>query len=611
LNAPERLHASAWLARLFPFLQWWPRVNRVTLRSDIVAGVIGAVLVVPQGVAFAAIAGMPPEYGLYAAIVPTIVAALYGSSWHLMAGPTTATSIVIFSTMSAVAAPGTNEYVQLVLLMSLMAGLFKLIMGLLSMGVLVNFVSRTVVIGFTAGAGLLIAGSQIQHFFGISMPRGLSFAQTFEHLAVHASEIDWYVTSVAAITLITAIMMRRYFPRLPYMIGALLVGSVYAYLLRFIPGFSAAHHIATVSALPGPMPAFTPPRFSFEALRKTASAAMVVGVVGLTEAISISRAIALRSEQRLNANQEFIGQGLANVVGAFFSSYAASGSLNRSGLNYEAGAKTPLASIFSAIFLVLVLLVVAPLAQYLPLSAMAGVLLLVGWGLIDFANIRKIFRISRTESAVLIAAMLATLFVQLGFAIYLGVMLSLMLYLKRTAHPRIVDVKPDPADETYLFTRDSGLPDCPQLKIFRIQGAVFFGAAPYVQEVLRDVDQKHVLIDAMGINFIDLAGAATLADEAKRRRRLGGGLYLYRVNDEVLRILTRSGRLEDIGTENIFPVNTNAVGFIYSNLDAAICRSCDRRIFRECKGRLPDGERRQEQDLVESVAAKGVRAALS
>ncbi|MGZ5153209.1 MAG: SulP family inorganic anion transporter, partial [Burkholderiales bacterium] len=138
MNAPERLQASPWLARLFPFLQWWPRVNRVTLRSDIVAGFIGAVLVVPQGVAFAAIAGMPPEYGLYAAIVPTIVAALYGSSWHLMAGPTTATSIVIFSTMSAVAAPGTNEYVQLVLLMSLMAGLFKLIMGLLSMGVLVN-----------------------------------------------------------------------------------------------------------------------------------------------------------------------------------------------------------------------------------------------------------------------------------------------------------------------------------------------------------------------------------------------------------------------------------------------------------------------------------------
>ena len=515
---------------------------------------MGAVLVVPQGVAFAAIAGMPPQYGLYAAIVPTIIAALYGSSWHLMAGPTTATSIVIFSTMSVVAAPGTNEYVQLVLLMSLVAGLFKLTMGLLSMGVLVNFISRTVVIGFTAGAGLLIMGSQIQHFFGMSMPRGLSFVQTFEHFALHLNEIDLYITSIAVITLITAIVMRRRFPRLPYMIAALVVGSVHAYLLRLIPGFTHAHHIATIAALPGPLPAFTPPRFSFEALRKTASAAMVVGMVGLTEAISISRAIALRSEQRLNANQEFIGQGLANIVGAFFSSYAASGSLNRSGLNYEAGAKTPLASVFSALFLVLILLIVAPLAQYLPLSAMAGVLLLVGWGLIDFANIRKIFRISPSESAVLIAAMLATLLVQLEFAIYLGVMLSLMLYLKRTAQPRIVEVGPDVAEETYLFAKESGLPDYPQLKIFRIQGSVFFGSAPHVQEVLRKIDQTHVLIDAMGINFIDIAGAHMLAEEAKRRRRLGGALYLYGVNDEVLSILTKSERLADIGTENVFPL---------------------------------------------------------
>jgi SulP family sulfate permease len=514
-----------------------------------------------------------------------------------MGGPTTATSIVIFSTMSAVAVPGTNEYVQLVLLMSLMAGVFKLTMGVLRMGVLVNFVSQTVVIGFTAGAGLLIAASQVQHLFGLSMPRGFSFMETVEFLALHVGDIDWYVTSVAALTLATGIMVRRRFPRFPYMIAALLVGGVYAYLLRFIPGLTAAHHIATVSALPSPLPAFSPPRFSLEALRKTTSAAVVVGIVGLTEAISIGRAIALRSEQRIDANQEFIGQGLANIAGSFFSAYAASGSLNRSGLNYEAGAKTPLASIFSAVFLILVLLLVAPLARYLPIAAMAGVLLLVAWGLIDFKNIRKIFRISRTESAVLIVAMLATLFVQLGFAIYIGVILSLMLYLKRTSQPRIIDVKPDRTDETYLFTARTGLPDCPQLKLLRIQGSIFFGAAPHVHEALQNIEQKHVLIDAQGINFIDIAGADMLAQEARRRRRLGGGLYLYRVNDEVLGVLTKSRRLDDIGRSNIFPVNTNAVGFIYPTLDSEICRGCEKRIFRECQSTLPNGEARQPQPI--------------
>ena len=569
------------------------------------AGLTGAILVLPQGVAFATIAGMPPEYGLYAAIVPTIIAALFGSSWHLMAGPTTATSIVIFSTMSAVATPGTNEYVQLVLTMSLLAGVFKLTMGLLRMGVLVNFVSQTVVIGFTAGAGLLIVSSQMQHFFGLFLPRGISFMETFQYLALHLSDIDWYVTSVAVITLLSGIAMRRRFPRFPYMIGALVVGSIYAYLLRFIPGVALSHHIATVPALPSPLPGFAPPRFSLEALRKTASAAVVVGIVGLTEAISIARAIAVRSEQRLDATQEFVGQGLANITGAFFSAYAASGSLNRSGLNYEAGAKTPLASIFSAVFLVLVLLLVAPLARHLPIPAMAGVLILVAWGLIDVKQIRKIFRISRTESAVLVVTLLATLFVQLGFAIYIGVILSLMLYLMRTSQPRIIDVKPDPAEHGHLFTRNSGLPDCPQLKMLRIQGSIFFGAAQHVREALQAVDaqnpdQKHVLIDATGINFIDAAGAEMLAQEAKRRRRLGGALSIYRPNDEVLRILRRSGRLDEIGEENIFPARARAVGFIYPRLAPEICRACDKRIFRECEASLPGGEPRQAPSAVGS-----------
>ena len=211
MNLP--LHLD--LARLLPFLQWWPRVNRVTLRADLLAGATGAILVLPQGVAFATIAGMPPEYGLYAAIVPTIIAALFGSSWHLMAGPTTATSIVIYSTMSTVANPGTNEYVQLVIVMSLLAGCFKLAMGLARMGVLVNFVSQTVVVGFTAGAGFLIVASQVQQFFGLSMPRGLSFTATLAYLGEHVAEIDWYVTSVAVITLLSAIVLRRRYPKSP------------------------------------------------------------------------------------------------------------------------------------------------------------------------------------------------------------------------------------------------------------------------------------------------------------------------------------------------------------------------------------------------------------
>jgi SulP family sulfate permease len=278
---------------------------------------------------------------------------------------------------------------------------------------------------------------------------------------------------------------------------------------------------------------------------------------------------------------------LSNIFGSFFSAYASSGSFNRSGLNYEAGAKTPLSAVFAAVILTLVLLVVSPLASYLPIPSMAGILFLVAWGLIDWRAIRTILRTSRSETAVLAVTLVATLTAQLEFAIYIGVLLSLMLYLKRTSRPRILDVKPDPAEHGYLLTTQSGLPDCLQLKMVRINGSIFFGAVDHVQGVLQSIDaenptQKHVLIDATGINFIDIAGAEMLALEAKRRRRLGGALYLYRVNDDVMKVLVRGGYLDDIGKENIFPVRSRAVGFIYPKLDTEICRGCTRQIFTEC-----------------------------
>jgi sulfate permease, SulP family len=489
--------------------------------------------------------------------VPTIVAALFGSSWHLMAGPTTATSIVIFSTMSAVAIPFTTGYVELVLVMSLLAGVLKLAMGVLRMGVLVNFVSQTVLLGFTAGAGILIAASQIHQFLGLEMPSGQSFVEIVAFVAQHLNDIDWYVASVGIVSLASGIVLKRCFPRAPYMIGALVLGGLYAYALRFVPGFALNHHVAAISALPSPIPHFAPPRLSFETIRKTASAAVVVGIVGLTEALSIGRAIAQRSGQRIDSNQEFIGQGLANIFGAFFSAYAASGSLNRTGLNYEAGAKTPLSSIFSAFFLVIALFAVAPLAQYLPIPAMSGVLLVVGWGLVDMAQIRKVLRVSRSEAAVLIVTLLATLFAGLGIAVYLGVIISLMLYLRRTSQPRVARVVTDDSVEYGDLWRRMDI-DPSHADIIGIRGSIFFGASEYVREALRELEAngaeyRHVVLDLVGVNFIDSAGVKMLAEEALRKRRMGGALYLYRANESVLNVLERAGQYDAIGRDNVVP----------------------------------------------------------
>ncbi|MGD8309377.1 MAG: SulP family inorganic anion transporter, partial [Chromatiales bacterium] len=330
--------------RLLPFLAWLPEVDKASLRADFTAGLTGAVLVVPQGVAFAAIAGMPPQYGLYAAIVPAIVAALFGSSRHLVSGPTTAASIVMYSALSGLAAPGSPEYIALAVTLTFLVGLTELLLGLARMGVLVNFISHSVVLGFTAGAALLIATSQLKHFFGVDVPRQLNFTERLSVFFDKLDEINLYAAGVGAVTLATGVILRRVSRRLPYLLAALAAGSLAAVALTFLLGAERTG-IAFVGALPAALPPLSAPDISVTTLRDLAPAVLATTLFALTEAVSIGRSLAVRSGQHIHGNREFIGQGLSNIAGSFFSAYVATGSFNRSGVNYDAGARTPLAAV--------------------------------------------------------------------------------------------------------------------------------------------------------------------------------------------------------------------------------------------------------------------------
>lgn len=576
---------SAWLSKLLPFLGWAPMVNRMTLKADLWAGLTGAVIVLPQGVAFATIAGMPPEYGLYAGVVPAIIAALFGSSWQMVSGPTTAASVVLFSSLSALAIPGTSEYVLLALTLAFMVGAVQLAMGLARLGAIVNFISHSVVIGFTAGAAILIMFNQVQHFFGLAIPRGSHPHQVITFFSAHIPEIELHTMAVGVATLAAGILVRRFLPRMPYMIFAILVGSALAFLLNEFAG----GEVATVGALPADLPPLSSPSFSYSVWRELAPTVAAVTLFALTEAMSISRALAVRTGQHIDANQEFIGQGLSNIVGSFFSAYVATGSFNRSGLNYDAGAKTPMASIFAGAFLAVVIVLVAPLATYLPNAAMAGVLFLVAWGLIDIRHIRQIVRTSKTETVVLVVTFVSALLLELEFAIFAGVLLSLLLFLYRTANPTILVRVPDPMSPGRKFvTADAELPECRQVRIIRFDGALFFGAAATFTETLRDYEkkspsQKHLVIVMSGVNFIDVTGADALVQAARRYRLRNGGLYLIRPKEAVIDRLARGGYLEEIGPENIFDSKTAALRAIYRKLDYDICRQCGRTVFVECR----------------------------
>lgn len=590
------LACPLWLYKVLPFLRWWPMVDKTTTKADLIAGLTGAMIVLPQGVAFATIAGLPPEYGLYAAMVPAIMGAMFGSSWHLVSGPTTAISIAVFASVSPFAEPGSAQYISLVLTLTFLAGLFQLIMGLARMGALVNFISHTVVIGFTAGAAVLIAGSQIKHFLGLQMPRGLPFYEILHQVYAQFSSINPYVTAVGAVTLVSGIVLKKLMPKM-YMILAMVIGSIVAIVINQMAGGPDATQIKTVGALAAHLPPLTHPDLSLSAIQQVLFPALIVTMLALTEAVSISRAIAVKSEQRIDGNQEFIGQGLSNIFGSFFSSYPSSGSFNRSGVNYAAGAKTPLAAVYSSVFLVVILMAVASLAAYLPTAAMAGILFLVAYGLIDFHHIHSILHTSKQETAILMVTLIGTL-IDLEKGIFFGIILSLMLYLYRTSRPAVIAVVPDSEPGSYHYVPAENKPECPQMKILRMQGSVFFGAVNHVQQVLQDVDesnpeQKHVLLASSGMNFIDIAGAEMLVQEARRRKKIGGGLYFYRMQNSVRDLLIKGNYMRDIGEENLFPAKTHPIDTIYPGLDSEICRNCQARIFAPCNISLPNGELRK------------------
>lgn len=573
------------LAHLFPFLNWFRMVTRETIKSDLIAGFTGAVIVLPQGVAFATIAGLPPEYGLYTAMVTPIVAALFGSSFHLISGPTTAISIVVFSAISHHAEPGTPEFISLALTLTFLAGIYQLAFGLARLGKLVNFVSHTVVIGFTAGAAILIASSQMKHVLGIQIPKGESFLHLWMDVFTGYDQINLAIVGVALVTVAVAVLSKRIFPKLPNLLLGMLVGSLVALALG-----ADANSIALVGEIPGQLPPLSTPDISLSAIRMLAPEAFAVALLGLIEAVSISRAIASKSNQRIDSSQEFVGQGLSNIAGSFFSSYAGSGSFTRSGINYAAGAKTPLSAIFAAIFLMLIVLIIAPLTAYLPVAAMGGVILIVAYNLIDFHHIRQIIKFSRSETAILATTFFATLFLELEFAIYLGVILSLIIFLARTSTPYIPELSVDEDRKTgarkLINVEQKPIDSCPQLKIIRIDMSIYFGSIDYIQNRIQKIYEKdgikHILIIGTGVNFIDIAGAEALVSENNRLKQVGGGLYFAGIKSNVYEFIARACFISKIGNDQFFDSKKEAIHNIYKRLDRERCASCDVRIFREC-----------------------------
>ncbi|MBC8055848.1 MAG: SulP family inorganic anion transporter [Rhizobiales bacterium] len=585
------------LSRLFG--PWVGRVDRFTLRADLVAGMLGALLVLPQGFAFAQLAGLPPEYGLYTAILPCAIAALFGSSLHVVSGPTNANSLALFATLAPLAAVGSPAYIQLALAVTVLVGLMQWLIGALRLGSLANFISPSALRGFMTGAAALIVVHSLPDLLGLPSPEKHGTGALFVHLGRHLDAIRPGPLLVGAATIAVALGLKRVLPKWPHMLIALVAGSALAAAINSASPWPAWGAIAVVGGIPPIVPRFQWPGVEASSLPELLSIAFALTIVALGQSISIAKAVAARSGQAIDANREFRGQGLSNIVGGFFSSYVSCGSLNRSMPNLEAGARTPLAAVFASLWLLLLIAFTAPMLALIALPAIAGLLLVIAWSLFDIPGWRRLGQQSRQDFAIAVATGLATMTIRIEMAILLGTILSLLTYLHRTSHPFVRVMGFDtPVDRTggrerpFVVRADvpAPLPECPQLKMIRMEGEVYFGAVPHVSDHLRDLRAEqalHLLVMAKSMNFIDVAAAEMWSDELIKRRHEGGDLYFHRPRPPVLELWRRTGFTDELGADHVFATKRIAIATIFDRLDRGICATCTVRLFEECKALPP------------------------
>lgn len=550
------------------------------------AGLLGAILVLPQAIAFATLAGLPPQYGFYTAIVPCIVAAVFGSSWHVVSGPTNANSLALFAMLAPIAAVGSPDYIQLALAVTVMVGVMQWLIGGLRLGSLANFISPSALLGFTGGAATLIVIHGLRDLLGLKAGEGHGAGATLMNVWRQLDQTQWSAVAVAAITLATVIAIRKLSRKSPAMVIGLLVATACAWALD-----RSGRPIAMIGALPSVVPYFHVPDISWSRVPELLGLAVSLTIVALGQSVSIAKAVASRSGQHIDTNREFVGQGISNVIGGLFSSYVSCGSLNRSMPNLEAGAQTPLAAVLAALLLLVLVAVSAPLLAFIPFAGISALLLLVAWSLLDPPRWRRMLHLSRSDFAVAAATFVATVTIRLEMAILMGTVLSLMTYLHRTSRPAMRSMGFDSMDpeRRFVVLEDAvdPLPECPQLKLLRMEGSIYFGASPHVTDRLQELQanapgQKHLLVMSKSMNFIDMSGADLWRAELDSRRAAGGDLYFHRPRPQVMDIWKRVHFIEAIGTDHLYPDKRHAIADIFTRLDPEICARCTARIFWEC-----------------------------
>lgn len=564
LERPQALRKRSRLAQLLPVLAWLPHYRRADLVGDLLAGLIVTIMLVPQAMAYAMLAGLPPQVGLYASILPLIVYGLLGTSRTLAVGPVAIVSLMVAAGVTPLAEPGSASYVALALTLALLVGLIQALMGVVRIGFLVNFLSHPVLAGFTSAAAIVIGFSQVKHLLGIQTPRTESFLITVRETAVRLGGTNGVTLAIAVISIGLLLYFKyRLGARLrrwgvaeaiatPLSKTAPLVVVLLATLLVWSLGLDGSAGVNIVGEVPAGLPPLTMPRLDGGTWLALLPTALIISFVGYMESISVAKALASKRREKVDSNQELLALGTANLAAALTGGYPVTGGFSRSVVNFSAGARSGVASIVTAVLIAVTVIFFTPLFYYLPNAVLAAIIVVAVAGLVDLKTLRHVWRYSKADAVSFVVTFVAVLAVGIESGILIGVGVALVLFIWRTSKPHVAVVGRWGQSETYLNVRRHEVQTCARVLALRVDESLYFANTKYLEDTILTMTAEAPEIDYLvlictAVNFIDASALETLEALNAELHDAGVALHFAAVKGPVKDRLRKIGFVDHIG----------------------------------------------------------------
>ena len=548
------------LHKIFPIFQWLPNYKKSYLTGDVIAGLTVGIMLIPQGMAYAMIAGLPPVFGLYASLTPQIIYAIMGTSRQLAVGPVAMDSLLVASGLGALSLSGIDEYISMAIFLSLFMGSIQLLLGVLRMGFLVNFLSKPVISGFTSGAAIIIGLSQLKHLLGIDITRSNQVHKLLINAFENISLTNIYALSIGIFSIILIKVIKKYnkkySKRFPAALVLVVIGVSVVYFFNLYD-----FGLKIVGKVPSGLPSFQTPEIPLDRISELTPIALTLALIAFMEAISVSKAIEEKqNEYEIDSNQELIALGTSNIIGSLFQSYPTTGGFSRTAVNDQAGAKTGIAPLISALVVGLTLLFLTPLFYYLPNAVLAAIIIVAVFGLIDFSYPKELYKRRKDEFILLLITFVITLTVGIKEGVLSGVLLSLLIMVYRTSKPHIAVIARVKDTNYYknILRFNNSTENRNDILGIRIDSQLFFGNKDFFKKELnKQIENKGkelrlIIINTEAINYIDSSGAHTLIKIIQELKTKNIKVMFSGTSGPTRDILYKSGIVDILGKENLF-----------------------------------------------------------